>query len=73
MEPDLTLIGKIKDAMRAAQSADELVEVASSYRQTVQALSESETGRVHAIHLANLKLYRLEQFEKWEAEEQDRR
>lgn len=49
----------IEDALTAASTKDEVEAVAAEHRETVKAMHKDPAEKVHAIHIVNLKHYRL--------------
>ncbi len=51
----------IKADLRACKTPAEIHEVSDRHRERVRALYADKKTRVHALHIANLKQYRLDQ------------
>jgi len=49
----------IEAALKAAKTAEEVEAVAAKHRETLKAMRKDDCEKVHAIHIINLKLYRL--------------
>lgn len=51
---------RIKDRLRACDTADQVRNVADEERETVREMAKSAEGKTQAIQIANLKAYMLD-------------
>lgn len=61
MSDNAALVETILDALRAAQTSEDVEKVADAYREDVRRLYGHPEWRTRAIHISNLKEHRLKE------------